>query len=154
MLGVGEIADCLPDYCRCPILILGCGNILRGDDGFGPEVVAYLQEHFTIPEDVALMDAGTSVSEILLDIVLSEHKPERMLLIDAMENGLTPGTVSFLPIERIEKKSIKRASSHQTPTSRSLQELRELSRIAIMVLTVEPEVHFSACGIWTITCGA
>ena len=29
------------DYCKARVVILGCGNILFGDDGFGPEAVEY-----------------------------------------------------------------------------------------------------------------
>ena len=42
-------------------LVLGCGNPLIGDDGFGPAVIQQLEEAYAIPESVACIDVGTSV---------------------------------------------------------------------------------------------
>jgi coenzyme F420 hydrogenase subunit delta len=41
-------------------LVFGWGNILFGDDGFGPAVVKYLQDNYPLPEEVLALDAGTS----------------------------------------------------------------------------------------------
>ena len=54
------------------ILIFGCGNILWGDDGFGPAVIAHLKEHYLLPDDVLALDVGTSIRDILFDLILSE----------------------------------------------------------------------------------
>ena len=60
------------------LLILGCGNILFGDDGFGPEVARRCLDECPIPPDVAVLNAGTSVRNILFDVLLSENKPSRL----------------------------------------------------------------------------
>ena len=75
------------------ILIFGCGNILFGDDGFGPAVVRELQESYVLPEDVLALDVGTSVREILFDILLSERRPERLIIVDAVDRGREPGAL-------------------------------------------------------------
>jgi len=44
------------------ILIIGCGNILFKDDGFGPAVTEALEEYFKeheLPDNVMILDAGT-----------------------------------------------------------------------------------------------
>ena len=56
-------------------VILGCGNWLCGDDGFGPAVAQRLERDFEIPPDVHVLNAGTSVREILFDIALSGRRP-------------------------------------------------------------------------------
>ena len=43
------------------VLIFGCGNVLFGDDGFGPQVVEYLTQHYKLPSDVYALDVGTSI---------------------------------------------------------------------------------------------
>ncbi len=48
----------LPDFCRKPILILGCGNTLFGDDGFGCAAVEYLETHYALPEAAERVAAG------------------------------------------------------------------------------------------------
>jgi len=131
--------DYLPEYCSRPTLVLGCGNILLGDDGFGPEVIAYLQAHYPAPKDVALVDAGTGVVDILFDIALSDSKPQRLILVDTMESGQPPGTLSLLPLEQIQGKKLRTYSQHHIPTSNLLRELGELSGVEVSALVVEPE---------------
>jgi coenzyme F420 hydrogenase subunit delta len=53
-------------------IVIGVGNILFGDDGFGPKVIEYLKSNYDIKENVLLIDAGTAVREILFDILLSD----------------------------------------------------------------------------------
>lgn len=134
-----ENKDILPEYCSRPVLILGCGNILLGDDGFGPEVIAYLQAHSSFQEEVSLVDAGTGVIDILFNIALSEVKPRRIVLVDTMESGLPPGTLSVISPESIQGRELRTFSQHQIPTSKILNELRELGGIEITILTIEPE---------------
>ncbi|MEJ2226508.1 MAG: hydrogenase maturation protease [Syntrophobacterales bacterium] len=60
------------------VLIFGCGNILFGDDGFGPAVVQQLQEQHRLPEDILAQDVGTGIREILFDLSATTHSPARM----------------------------------------------------------------------------
>jgi coenzyme F420 hydrogenase subunit delta len=50
------------------ILIFGCGNILWGDDGFGPAVIQCLNEQYRLPADVLALDVGTSIRDLLFDL--------------------------------------------------------------------------------------
>ena len=54
------------------VVVFGCGNILYGDDGFGPAVIKHLQENYPLPADVLVLDVGTSIRDILFDLVLSD----------------------------------------------------------------------------------
>jgi hydrogenase maturation protease len=40
-------------------LILGAGNLLLSDEGFGVHFIRHLQQHYLFPETVELFDAGT-----------------------------------------------------------------------------------------------
>ncbi|MFH2030226.1 MAG: hydrogenase maturation protease, partial [Bacteroidota bacterium] len=80
------------EYIDKEILVLGCGNILFGDDGFGPEVVQYLQKNYDIPSHVYVGDAGLSVRKILFNIVLSEIKPKKIIIVDAVDLGKPAGS--------------------------------------------------------------
>ena len=88
------------------ILVLGCGNILFGDDGFGPRVAEELLKHDHLPEDVGVIIAGTSVRTILFDIILSDKKPEKIIIIDAVDAGKIPGEIFELSIEKIPEKKM------------------------------------------------
>lgn len=49
------------------VVIFGCGNILFGDDGFGPAVFKELQENYVLPCNFLALDAGTSIWDILFE---------------------------------------------------------------------------------------
>jgi len=129
----------VPDYCRRSTLILGCGNILFGDDGFGPAVASYLLSRYPIPEDMAVVDAGTGVREILMDLALSEEKPKKLILVDAMEAGQPPGTITILSPDSLPHSKITSFSLHQVPTSLLLKELEELGKVEVILLTAQPQ---------------
>lgn len=89
----------LKDLFEKSVLIFGCGNILWGDDGFGPAVIQRLQEHYRLPADVLAMDVGTSIRDILFDLVLSDKKPRQIFIIDAVEYpDRQPGEVFEIPL--------------------------------------------------------
>ena len=117
---------CIPEMYRKRVLVLGCGNILFGDDGFGPEVVAHLEVHHTIPEDVCVADAGTSARKILFPILLDEQRPEHIIIVDAVDAGRRPGEIFEISVEDIPENKIDDFSLHQLPTSNLLRELKEL----------------------------
>ena len=119
------------------VLILGCGNILIGDDGFGPAVAQRLRGNFTIPADVCVFDAGTSVREILFDTVLSERKPSKIVIVDAMDCAREPGELFILDIDSLPKIKIDDFSMHQIPTSNLLRELRDHCGIEVIVIACQ-----------------
>jgi coenzyme F420 hydrogenase subunit delta len=122
------------------VLIFGCGNILWGDDGFGPAVIARLKEHYQLPEDVLALDVGTSIRDILFDLVLSDKKPQKIFIIDAVEYpDRKPGEVFEIPVAGIPDKKTSDFSLHQFPTVNMLQELKEHSPIEVKILVAQVE---------------
>ncbi|MBW1752257.1 MAG: hydrogenase maturation protease [Deltaproteobacteria bacterium] len=123
------------------ILIFGCGNILFGDDGFGPAVANYLKENYVLPEDVLVMDMGTSIRDTLFNLTLSEKKPQKIIIVDAVDQpGRRPGEVFEIPVEGLPEKKTADFSLHQFPTVNILQELKDCTRIDIVVLVAQTEV--------------
>ncbi len=123
-----------PEWYDKSVLILGCGNILIGDDGFGPAVAQHLRSDFAIPGDICVLDAGTSVREILFDTVLSEKKPSKIVIVDAMDCSREPGELFMLDIDSLPKVKIDDFSMHQIPTSNLLRELRDHCGIEVIVI--------------------
>ncbi|MCK4292997.1 MAG: hydrogenase maturation protease [Planctomycetes bacterium] len=126
-----------PDWHDKSILILGCGNILLGDDGFGPAVAQRLEADFTIPADVCVFDAGTSVREILFDTILSEKKPSKVVIVDAMDCGRKPGEIFSPDLDSYPEVKLDDFSMHQIPTSNLLRELRDLCGIEVIVIACQ-----------------
>lgn len=129
----------VPSYCNCKILILGCGNILFGDDGFGPHVAEELQKNYNLPENVGVINAGSSVRNILFNIALSEKKPDKIIIIDAIDAAKTPGEIFELPIDEIPEKKIDDFSMHQLPTSNLLKELKDFCKVDIVIIACQVE---------------
>jgi coenzyme F420 hydrogenase subunit delta len=127
----------MTDYWNKDILVLGCGNVLFGDDGFGPAVVEYLQKKSEIPCEACVINAGLSVREILFNIILEEKKPKRIIIVDAVDAGKCPGDIFELDIFDIPEKKIDDFSMHQLPTSNLLKELKEKCGIDIRVISVQ-----------------
>lgn len=128
----------VPDYYDKDVLILGCGNPLFGDDGFGPAVVEYIKEHCRVPSDVAVIDVGTSIREILFNFLLFEKKPKTLVIVDALDCGRTPGETFKASIEEIPEKKIHDFSLHLMPTLNLLKELRDLAKVETVILAAQP----------------
>ncbi len=120
------------------ILIFGCGNILLGDDGFGPAVIRHLRENYALPEHVLILDGGTSIREALLDLILSEKKPEKIIIVDAVDHpGRRPGEVFEIPVEDLPASKIADFSLHQFPPVNMLKELKDHTGMDITLLAAQ-----------------
>jgi len=127
----------LPEFCLKPTLILGCGNTLFGDDGFGCAVVEYLEAHYTLPEDVCLLDVGTGVRKLLFTLCLSPVRPRRVLILDALDVGRAPGELFEIAPQDIPAIKCDDFSLHQLPTSNLLRELEEQCGVEVRVLACQ-----------------
>jgi coenzyme F420 hydrogenase subunit delta len=136
----GSEHDILPAFCRARLLILGVGNVLFGDDAFGPEVTHYLLAHYQIPEDVYVMDVGTGVRKILFTLTLSEKRPEEILIVDAVDWGGEVGRVSEISADQLPLNKVDDFSLHQLPTSNLLRDLQEQGNITVTVISCDVEV--------------
>ncbi len=129
----------IPEMYTKRVLVLGCGNILFGDDGFGPEVIAYLEGHYKIPEDAFVMNAGTSVREIIFPILLDEKRPEHIIIVDAIDAGRAPGEIFEISVDDIPENKIDDFSLHQLPTSNLLKELQNFCKIDVDIIAAQVE---------------
>ena len=78
--------------------VYGIGNILLGDDGIGPAVVAYLASNHMLPGDITLEDLGTPS----LDLPNYMTGFDRIIFIDAVAaDGAPPGTIRLYSRDEI-----------------------------------------------------
>lgn len=70
------------------VTILGVGNVILRDEGFGVRVAEYLDAHYTFPGCVQIVDGGT------LGIELTQYVTgtKKLLVIDSINGGKVPGT--------------------------------------------------------------
>ncbi len=134
---VDERGPGLPPWLGVRSVVLGCGNPLLGDDGFGPEVANYIQAKLNVPPEVCVQNAGTSVRMILFDLMAGE-KLERLIIVDAIEQGREPGEVFEVKLDDLGP--VLRSddyASHLGPTSNLLFALRDEREIEIRILACQ-----------------
>lgn len=131
--------EVLPDYCRRRVLVLGCGNILFGDDGLGPAVIEQLrcQADRAGAGEVCLLDVGTAARKVLFTIALSEVRPRVLLVVDAADAGRPPGEVFTLSLDDLPANKTDDFSMHQFPTSNLLRELRDSCGVTVEIVSCQ-----------------
>src|SRR3974390_2133875 len=96
---------------RTPILVLGIGNLLWADEGFGVRCVEALHERDLFPEGVRLLDGGAQGLYLVNEVCASE----RVLVLDAIDFGDPPGTVRVVTEGDVPRFALaKKMSMHQT----------------------------------------
>lgn len=100
-----------PAHDRSGALVLGVGNLLWADEGFGVRCVEAFDQAFTASPDVAVTEGGTQ--GLLLVPLLQAHKD--LILFDAVDFGDPPGHLRLVEGRDIPAAMGKNAVSlHQT----------------------------------------
>ena len=73
------------------VLIAGIGNVLHGDDGIGPYTVRVLESQYDFDPQVGVADLGTPGLNLIAQLL----DVEALVLVDSVNNGKQPGTVSL-----------------------------------------------------------
>jgi hydrogenase maturation protease len=93
------------------VLVLGIGNILWADEGFGVRAVEAFHRAYELPPEVTLLDGGTQG----LYLVNFVQETDRLLVFDAIDYGLPPGTLKIVEDGEVPKfTGAKKMSLHQT----------------------------------------
>ena len=79
------------------VLVAGVGNVLRGDDGFGPAVTQYLDH---LPEQVTVVETGIGGVALLQELMGTDY--DGLVVIDAVDRGEAPGTVFLITPEVLD----------------------------------------------------
>lgn len=120
------------------VIVFGTGNILMGDDGVGPAVVEYLEKDKDIPEDVGLLDVGTSIKQVLFDLHVLDPKPKRMIVVDAVTHeGRAPGEFWEINPDDVPIKAVREFSLHLFPTVNMLQEIKENTKVDVRIVVMQ-----------------
>jgi hydrogenase maturation protease len=92
-------------------LILGIGNVLWADEGFGVRCVERLAERYSFGPEVHLLDGGTQGLYLLPFL----EGTRNLLVFDAVDYGLKPGTLKIVEDGEVPAfMGAKKMSLHQT----------------------------------------
>ena len=119
------------------ILVLGLGNSIMTDDGFGVKVVNMLSSRYHFQEQVRLLDGGT----LGLDLLPHLEEVELLLIIDALDMRDAPGKIFRIEGDEVPRAFASKLSVHQM----GLQDLLAVSELQghvpskLVVWGVQPE---------------
>lgn len=119
------------------IVIIGIGNILCGDDGFGTHAIQYLYEKYDFPDNVQMVDGGTQGASLFRYI----EQADKLLVFDAVDFDFCPGELTIrnndeLPIWL----GAKKISAHQNSFSEllALASLKGVMPSRCILIGVQP----------------
>jgi hydrogenase maturation protease len=92
-----------------PLLVLGLGNVLCGDDGLGVVAVHLLQRRYRPPEGGLILDGGT----LGLSLLPHLEQARDAILVDAIQTDGPPGTLVRLEGDDVAPAVAARLSVHQ-----------------------------------------
>lgn len=111
-------------------IIVGIGNPLRGDDGFGPALIQRLQGKVRS----TCIDAGSAPENYAGRIV--KGNPDTILLVDVTYLGLEPGQYRILETADIAKCGL---TTHDMSSRMLIEFLEDQTHADIFMLGVQPQ---------------
>ncbi|GHU05405.1 hydrogenase 2 maturation endopeptidase [Alphaproteobacteria bacterium] len=117
--------------------VLGVGNLLMSDEGVGVHAVSALVERYDFPDEVEIIDGGTSGMELLPELEGLDH----LIVVDAVRAGKPAGSLVRLAGEDVPVFFKIKFSPHQVGLSDIFAALRfkGTSPGEVVIVGVEPE---------------
>lgn len=91
------------------ITVLGIGNILMQDEGFGVRVVEQLLRQYSFPSNVQVLDGGTLGMELLRFLIGTD----KLILVDAVSGNLSPGSIYQFNNDEVKAYFKEKVSMHE-----------------------------------------
>ena len=100
----------MQDATQYEVLVMGIGNILWADEGFGVRAVERYHEKFADDCRVRVIDGGTLGAYLINEVI----NARRLLIFDCCDLKAAPGTMRLLRGDEIKIWSATKISPHQT----------------------------------------
>ncbi len=112
-------------------VILGIGNTLRQDDGFGSSLAKNLKGKIKLK----VWDAGTSPENFLGVVV--KQKPSTVLFVDAVDFGGEPSDIRLFDSEEVRTRNF--FTTHDTSLTMLFDFLKKEGSTELFLLAVQPK---------------
>lgn len=100
----------IPNCKPTKLVIMTIGNVLLSDDGVGPMIYQELISTGLHYPSLLLINAEISPENYLKTII--DFNPSHVIIIDAIESGLDPGTIFCFKNDEVEDKLFLQSSTH------------------------------------------
>jgi hydrogenase 3 maturation protease len=127
-------------------VLLGIGNTLKGDDGIGIYIAQKLNQYLKAAKKeskqagvtetrrkVIVIDCGTTPENYTA--IIRKYSPDTLILVDAADMGLSPGSYRIIPPEKIE---VMHFSTHNIPLSILISYVSE-SCGEVVLIGIQPD---------------
>jgi len=131
---------------RSSVAVLGVGNVLLSDEGFGVRVVQHLAKWYDFNPEIRLIDGGTLGWDLLnfLDGV------KKLIIVDAIDGKAVPGTFFLIRNEEVKKYFKQKVSGHEAGIQEVLawfdlrgKPIEEVSVVGIQPFSLETGLELS-----------
>ena len=123
------ILDILSEHLQSNCALVGVGNVLYGDDGFGPQIIKQLKNETCVP----LLDGGIAPEN--LTGPLNTLRPEVVIIFDAVALEAPAGSLHWLTPQDLETTGI---STHGPSLDILMDYLRQNLDVKIFIVGIVP----------------
>ena len=116
------------------ILVIGMGNVLMQDEGVGVRAVELLDSRYRLPDNVTLVDGGTTGMELFEPM----RHCDCLVVADAVNAALPPGAIVRIANDEIRAFFQTKLSNHQLGLS---------DLLALLQLKGEAPAHIAIIGM-------
>ena len=125
----------IPEQESIKVMILGIGNTLFADEGFGVRAVEALSARYTFPEYVSLIDGGV-LGVTLLGYIA---QADQLIVVDCVRNQGEPGDLYRLSGQQVPDRMRAKNSLHQVDFLEALTLCQALDKIPeTVIIGIEP----------------
>jgi hydrogenase 3 maturation protease len=127
---VNSVIHTLSRIIKGKTVFLGVGNVLRGDDGFGPALIERIRGNV----DAVCIDAGSAPENYAGKII--KEAPDTVIIVDAAHLGRKSGEYEILKKEDIARAGF---TTHDQSPDMFIGYLEANTEADIYMLAVQPE---------------
>jgi hydrogenase maturation protease len=123
------------------VLVVGVGNTLRVDDGFGVAAARRLQA-MDLPEGVNVLETGTSGMTVVQELM---EGYDALLVLDIVDRGRPPGTIMLIEPDLPDATAMSHDERHSLTGNTHLANPSSVMMMAQAMGTLPPQVLMVAC---------
>lgn len=127
----------------CPAVVLGVGNVILRDEGFGVRVVEYLSKNYEFDDDVELIDGGTLGIELTKFVTGAK----KLLIVDSINSGGEKGKVFRFENDEVLAHFDDKISAHEVGIKDVLALLKVTGKYPDAVAVVGAEPYDLGAGV-------